>query len=153
MPSPSTSGRPAMAATTNGRGGIDPPRLAAEHRVDLPPKQLLERAESVDQLLALRQLFGHHRRGAHHADGDDQRVIGQLVDIDEVHRAVLLDRLLGHQLADIGVAAAAGPEDGAARGDVFHVLGVDGAKKLHDMVPLPQATTGWGCSGLKVSSG
>jgi hypothetical protein len=97
----------------------------------LRPSSCSSCTEGVDQLVALRQLFGHHRRRAHHADGHDQRVVGEFVDVDEVDRAVLADGLLGHQLADIGIAAAAGAEDGAAGGDVFHVLGIDGAQDLH----------------------
>jgi hypothetical protein len=87
--------------------------------------------KGVDQFVALRQLFGHHRRRTHHADGHDQRVVGQILDIDDLDRPMLADRLLRHQLADIGVAAAAGAEDGAADGDVFQVFRIDRAQDFH----------------------
>ena len=116
-----------------GRGGVDATRLAAKHGVDLFAEQFLEGAEGVDQLVALRQLFGHHGGGAHHADRHDQRVVGHLVDVDDLDRAIGLDGLLRHELADIGIAAAAGAEDGATGGDVFHVFGVDGAQDFHGL--------------------
>jgi hypothetical protein len=118
--------------------------LAAEHRVDLAAEQLLELSEGGHQLVALWQFLGHHGRRAHHADGHDQRVVGEFLDIDDLHRAMLTDRLLGHQLADIGIAATAGAEDRAADGNVFEVFGIDCAQDLHDN---PRQR------GLKVRSG
>ncbi len=63
----------------------------------------------------------------------------------------LRDGLLGHQLADIGVAAAAGAENRAADGDVFEVFGMDRAQDLHGSHPR-RSERGVG-SGLKESSG
>jgi hypothetical protein len=139
-----------MRRDHEGRGRIDAARLAAEHGIDLAAEQLLQLAEGVDQLVALRQFFGHHRRRAHHADRHDERVVGQFLDIDELDRPMLADRLLRHQLADIGVAAAAGAQDRAADGNVFQILGIDRAQDFHGLFALYPTC---GQSGLKVRSG
>ena len=47
-----------------------------------------------------------------------------------LHLAVTADRLLRHQLADIGIAAAAGSENGAAGRDVVEIGDVDQADEL-----------------------
>ena len=84
-------------------GRIEAAGLRAQNRADLLAEEPLELAERGEYLLALRDLFDHHRRRAHHRAGNDEFVVLDLGDVDHAHLAVLADRLLGHQLADIGV--------------------------------------------------
>ncbi len=132
------------------RGRIDAACLAAEHRVDLSPQHFLELTESIHQFVALGQLFGHDGWSAHHADGHDQRVVRQFVDIDKLDRAMLADRLLRHQLADIGIAAATCAENSAADRDVFEIFGMDRSQRLHHS---PYRAISRVTSGSNVSSG
>ena len=106
-------------------GGIETSRFGAQDRADRLAEEPLELSERDQDLLALRDLFDHDRRRAHHRAGDDEGVVIERVHIDHPHRAEFADRLLRHQLADIGIAAAAGAENRAADGDVVEIGDAD----------------------------
>ncbi len=125
MPSASTTGSPVMAADDEWDRRVKAARLGAEDRADLPAEKAFELLERDQDFIALRYLLNHHRRRAHHGAGHDEFVVGEVVDIHEADRTVLADRLLRHQLADIGIAAAARAEDGSADGDVVEIGDVD----------------------------
>jgi hypothetical protein len=71
--------------------------------------------------VAARQFLQHHGGRAHHRDRYHQRVVVQRRDIQHRDRAGSVDRLLGHQPADKGVAAAASAQKRTAQRDRGHV--------------------------------
>jgi hypothetical protein len=107
----------------NGR--VQSAGLGAQHGADLLAQEPFQLAEGLHDLAALRDLFHHHGRRTHHGAGDRELVVFHVVDVDHLHRAVFADRLLRHQLADVGIAAAAGAEDGAANGNIVEVGDAD----------------------------
>jgi hypothetical protein len=83
---------------------------------------LLQRPQRTDRLAAARDLLHDHGRRAHLRGRDDERVVGQLVGIEDGHRPVLADRLLDEQPPDQRIAAASRPEDRGAPSEVLQVL-------------------------------
>ena len=65
------------------------------------------------------QLFEEDGGGADVGGGVDGGVVVEVLELDEFGRAELLDRVLGRQAPDVGIAAAAGAEKGRAAGEIF----------------------------------
>ena len=108
---------------------VEPARLDRDGVRDRPADEVLQRLEGADDLVAARELLDHHRGRTHHRRGHDDRVVGDLLDVDELDRAVLPDRLLREQRADVRVAAAPGAENRRADREVVEVVFTDQAQR------------------------
>jgi hypothetical protein len=93
-----------LTCGTSGKGG----HLAAG--------ELLQVIAQPTALVAVLELLQADRRRADPAARHDQRVVRQLVQVDEGHRAALLGRLQRLQQPVVRVTAPAGAQDGAAPG-------------------------------------
>jgi hypothetical protein len=69
--------------------------------------------------------LAQHGGGAHHGDGDDERVVRHFLRVEQGDRPAFPDGTDGDQLADIGIAPAARAEQRGAERDVFNFLDVD----------------------------
>ena len=81
-----------------------------------------ERLESADHVIAGRQLLHDNNRRAHASRRHDKIVVIQLIESVELDRTILADGFARHQLADVGIAAAAGAQHCRAQRDVFDIL-------------------------------
>jgi len=118
------SDRDAEARADDKRDGrVDAPDLDRHRGERLAAEMLLELPEGGDRLLAARQLLNQHGRRAHHGGRDDQRLVRDVGRVDQVDRQPFVQAALHHETADIGIATAAGAEEGGADREVVEVFG------------------------------
>ena len=91
----------------------------AHRRFDRLTDVLAHRPKGIDDIIAVGHLFDHHGRRPHHRRRHNQVVIIQLVQGIQLDRSIIADGLPRHQLADVGIAAAARAQDGRAESEVF----------------------------------
>ena len=116
----------------DGQHGIDTAGLNGHEGIDLFAE---EARDHVIELLIFRAadgLLGQNGRRAHHGDGDDQRVVRDLLRVQKRHRAARLHSADGNKLSDIRVAAAACTEKRCAGRDIFDLRDTD---FTHDNTP------------------
>ena len=130
MPSPSISGRPLAAATTNGVVELTPPASPHSTPSILRPsnRSSLRNAIIISSPCGSFSVITVGAPIMHTGTISASSAIS--LDVDQPRPGRASDRLLRHQLADIGIAAAAGAEDRAADGDVVEIGDADRAKDL-----------------------
>ena len=102
--------------------GIRAADLEGREVGDLAADMGLEAVDHLEALRADRQLLQADRRRADLPDRYDEGVVRKTGQRQQVDRAVLLQRLLHEDLADIGIAAATGRQEhgaGAQVGNIF----------------------------------
>lgn len=109
----------------DGQHRVDAARLNGHEGVNLLPKELRDHVKELLILRAADGLFRQYRRCAHHRNRDDQRIIRDFLRLQQRHRAALLHCADGHELADIGIAAAARAEQGRAGRNIFNFRDTD----------------------------
>ena len=93
---------------------FEPPISADMSAATLRPVSRSRCSRSLTALIAVLDLLDVHGGRADHPARHDQLVVGQLVEVDQGDRAVVLGGLQRLEQADPGVTAAAGAQDRAA---------------------------------------
>jgi hypothetical protein len=88
--------------------------LGGHQRRDLAAGHELQVLAEPVALIPAEDLLDAHRGRADHPAGHDQLVVREFVQVDQGYRAVVLGCLQRLHHADVGVAATAGAEHGAA---------------------------------------
>src|SRR5918994_2004631 len=104
---------------------VDSAALDRRGSVGLASQPPLLGAERAHRFHPLGHLLDHNGRGAHHRCGQHKCSVIELLGIHEQGRAFFLHGLLGHDLANEGVSAAPGAQDGGADREAIQVSGCD----------------------------
>src|SRR5205085_7772844 len=108
-------GQPRLRAGDHRLHRVGAADLARDQSRRLGLRGALDGAQGLVALVALLDLLDADDRRADPADADDHVVVAQLVEGQQPEYAPALEQLLGAQPADVGVASAAGPQDGGAQ--------------------------------------
>ena len=125
--------RPSHAVGIDNRQTRARPHEQRDHRVDTAALDRhggvrraaqvpLQRAQGHFGLGPAWDLLHHHGRGAHLGGRDDERVVIDLVGVQDRDRPVLADRLLHQEPADERVASATGAQDRGPARQIGEVL-------------------------------
>ena len=78
------------------------------------PQNSSSGAKRPQSLVAVFELLDRNDGRADAADGDDGRIVVEFIEADERHPLSAAQLLQAAKLADVGISAAAGAEDGGA---------------------------------------
>ena len=116
--------------------GVQTARFERHNGVEFTTQALLQRVNRAYAFHTVGHLLHEHCGRAQHVRRADERIVGQFVERHHLERAIFINGLKGHELADIRVAAATRCENcGANR----HILDFALANSAHD-VPLSNET-------------
>ena len=102
--------------------------LRRHHCGELSVEESIESVESVDELLAERELLDEGHWRAHQERKRDHRIVIQLRHLDDPRRAVLIEAAKSGQGAEVRIATTPRAEH---RGSASHVLELDRAQGSH----------------------
>src|SRR5207302_1134111 len=112
----------------------------------------LHRAQCGDHFAAIWQLLDQHGRGAHHREGHRKILVVERLDVDQIDRSVIPNRLPQHQRTNVGISATARPEDGRAACEIVYIIEPDfhaspSARSPTALTLMRTAPPGRYCSG------
>jgi hypothetical protein len=116
------AGQPELGGDHEREERVHPAVLDRQHGDARAAQVVLQRAQDLLGLAAVGELL-HDRGGrADHGDREEQALRVQVGGVHHLDGPVLLDRLLQHDLGDVGVATATGAEDHGPQGQVLDVV-------------------------------
>ena len=130
MPSPSTTGRFACAATIIGDMLFEPPISAHVTWVILRPRCVSSARSETRNSSPCSGALITYDRSADRSDRSNKRVVRHLACGNHLDRFALIEELLCLEFTEVGITAAAGAENASADRQAFEIVPVDSSRHV-----------------------
>ena len=114
----------------NRQHGIDASGFHRHSGVYLLAGILFDQVEQTIEVVFATAFFRHYGRRAHHGAWGNERIIWDLVRLNQCYRTAFLDGLHGHQTANIRVSSSACSQQRSTQGYIVDFIDTDGSHHI-----------------------